>query len=512
MSARTGAALLVVLAALAVPASGAQGYAPADITTAQLFERNKHAVGSLEAGTYRVVSQERSALGDVWTTETLTDGRNFRTTVRIGGFATSYGADAGVRWQQDENGLVLPTTGIYAELDPFVASMRNAQNPESGVRLLGLSTGDSPALVVEVTPRNGLVERRYYDPHTYLLTRLDFTDYDGHQQTYVYGDYRQVAGRSVAYAIGYERDGKPVTQTKVQTYERVRLSPADFTPPTSKPLFDLGGRDAVVIPARFTDSGVIVNVSIAGRGLDFLLDTGSSDLLIDPAVAGELGMSLTGVTALSFGGDFTMANTRAPDLSVGPLSAKNVAFSTASFEEQLPDQRVVGLLGTDFVASGALEIDFEKKALTLMRSAPADLTARGWSALPLRLDYGVPLVKASYSNLPGYFVVDLGAVYSMLYPHYFSQFPNLVPRGTPDEGELVMIGGKPFGVKHITMRSMTLGDWVFGGVQVVVPSVQYAQERDYDGLIGRDTLSDFNMIFDYANARLWFKPIAEALK
>ncbi|MGA7355243.1 MAG: retropepsin-like aspartic protease, partial [Candidatus Cybelea sp.] len=159
------------------------------------------------------------------------------------------------------------------------------------------------------------------------------------------------------------------------------------------------------------------------------------------------------------------------------------------------------------IGSGALKIDFEKQTLTLFRSVPPDLAAQGWSPLPVRLDYSVPLVKAAYSNLPGYFVADLGADYSMLYPHYFSRFPNLVPRGAADQDQLETIGGRAFGVKHITMRSLTLGDWVFGGAQVVVPSALYAQDRDYDGLIGRDTLSSFNLIFDYANQRLWFKPI-----
>lgn len=504
------AAYIAALALLAVPALAAQEYEPATITAAQLFERNRHELGSLEAGNYHIVAEERSAKGDVWTSETYTDGRSFRTSVRIGSFVSSYGANQGQSWQQDENGLVTPTTGVFAEVDPFLISMKNAENPTGGVRMLGLSTGAPRSLVVEVTPSNGLIERRYYDPATYLLIRLEMTDYDGHKKIWAYGDYRRVAGRQIAFSISSERDGAFVSQKSLVSYERVPSVPGGFAVPASRPLFDLGGQDAVVIPARFTDAGIVVGVSIGGRGLDFLLDSGAAALLIDPDISRQLGMSLTGSQAMSFGGDFVMANAQAPDFSVGPLRARNVAFSTAAFEEQLPNQRVVGLLGTDFIASGALEVNFEKQTLTLRRSVPADLEAKGWSALPLRLDYGVPLIKASYSNLPGYFVADLGAVYSTLYPHYFSRFPNLIPRGTPDQEQLEFIGGKPFGVKHITMRSLTLGDWVFGGVQVVVPSAQYAQDRDYDGLIGRDTLSNFNMIFDYTNARLWVKPIDQA--
>ncbi|MGC2405382.1 MAG: aspartyl protease family protein [Candidatus Cybelea sp.] len=501
------AALLFALASLFARAAAAQGYAPAAITVAQLFERNQQSVGSFEGGAYHVVTQTTSTQGDVWRAETYSDGVDYRTTLRIGDFVTSYGAYQGRRWHQDANGLVMPSSGVSAEVDPFIASLRSVRDPASGVKLLGMTMEPSPAFVVEVTPSNGLLERRYYDPHSYHLTRVERTDYDGHKQTWIYDDYRPVAGQTLAHEIEYQLDGTRVMQTKLVTYERVAAGSLDMTTPALRPLFDLGNRDAVVIPARFTDSGIIVTVSIEGRGLDFLLDSGSSQLLIDPEVARELGMKSIGAVRMSFAGDFTMADARAPDFSVGALTAKNVALSTVSFEEQLPDRRIVGLLGTDFIGSGALKIDFEKQTLTLFRSVPPDLAAQGWSPLPVRLDYSVPLVKAAYSNLPGYFVADLGADYSMLYPHYFSRFPNLVPRGAADQDQLETIGGRAFGVKHITMRSLTLGDWVFGGAQVVVPSALYAQDRDYDGLIGRDTLSSFNLIFDYANQRLWFKPI-----
>jgi hypothetical protein len=507
------AAVLAALAVLVAQAAGAaERYAPAAITVAQLFERNRHSAGSVEPGAFHLVTRTVSQSGDVWTSETFSNGSDYRTTVRQGPFLSSYGSYDGRHWQQDDNGLVLPSSNLYQEVDPFAVSIRQPNAATSGVRLLGMTTGAAPDFVVEVTPSNGLVERRYYDAHSYLLDRLEMTDYDGHKQVWAYGDYRASSGSTLAHQIDYERDGTRAAQTKVLSFESVTSGTLDFTIPPSRPLFDLVNRDAVVIPARFTANGIIVPVSIAGRGLDFLLDSGSSDLLIDPQVARELGMSLSGLVTVSFAGDFTMANAQAPDLTVAALVSKNVTLSTAAFEEQLPEQRVVGLLGTDFIGSGALEVNFEHETLTLHRSAPANLAASGWSALPLRLDWRVPVLKASYSGVPGYFIADLGADYSTLYPHYFSRFPNRVAPGTPDQEEMVTLGGKPFGIKHITMKNLVLGDWVFGGVQVVVPSASYAQERDYDGLIGRDTLSDFNLIFDYANHQLWFKPIAPEAK
>jgi hypothetical protein len=505
------AAFLMALWTLLLSAPAAPGatvaYAPAKLTVAQLFERNRRAAGTFEAGAYRMVTRTVSPEGDVWATTSLWSGGDYRTTVEGGGFVRSYGEYRGRQWHQNPNGLVLPTSDFFQDVDPFVVALRKPQG-QAGVKLLGVTGDSSPKLVVEVTPSNGLIERRYYDERTYLLDRLEMRDYDGHMQVWQYNDYQSVSGRTMPHAIAYKQDGSSVTlETTLSSCEKVVPSSLDLTIPQSKPLFDLGDRDSVVIPARFTDNGIIVTVSIGGRGLDFILDSGSSELLIDPQVANDLGMTSSGAMRVSFAGDFTLANARAPDFTVGGLTARDVAFSTAAFEEDLPSQRVVGLLGTDFIASGALKVDFEKKSLTLLRSVPPDLQAAGWSALPLRMDFGVPLVKAAFSGLPGYFVADLGADYSTLYPHYFSQFPNNIPRGMADQEEMVTLGGKPFGIKHITMKRLLLGDWVFGDVQVVVPSAQYAQDRDYDGLIGRDTLSSFDLIFDYANDRLWFRPI-----
>lgn len=506
------AAFLVALTALVLPgrttAVAAQGYVPASITVAQLFERNRYAAGSFETGAYRMISRTVSRSGDVWTTTSLWSGGDYRTTVEEGGFVWSYGEYRGEQWHQNANGLVMPTSDVIQEVDPFVVALSKPQDQGTRVDLLGMTADLTPKLVLEVTPSDGLTERRYYDKRTYLLDRLEITDYDGHKQVWQYSDYRSISGRTLPHAIEYEEDGGSVTlKTTLSSCERVTPGSLGLAIPPSRPLFALGDRAVAAIPARFTYNGIIVTVAIGGRGLDFILDSGSSDLLIDPEVARVLGMSLSGAMRMSFAGDFTVANARAADLRVGDLTAKNVAFSTASFEEQLPGQRVVGLLGTDFIASGALKVDFEKQSLTLMRSVPPDLQAAGWSVLPLRMDYGVPLVKAAYSGLPGYFVADLGADYSMLYPHYFSQFPNSIPAGTPDQEEMTTIGGKPFGVKHITMKQLVLGDRIFGDAQVVVPSAQYAQDRDYDGLIGRDTLGSFDLIFDYKNSRLWFKPI-----
>jgi hypothetical protein len=511
------AVILAALGSLVADAPSTEAYAPASVSLAQLFDLNQRAAGALEPGAYRAITRTQSSNGDVWTSDTYLSGSDFRTTVRQGDVNWAYGEYQGRQWQQDVNGLILSSSSDFQEQDPFVDALRAPEDLQSGVKLLGMTADASPSFVVEITPRSGLTERRYYDTRTDMLSRLEMIDYDGHKQVWMYAGYRRLYGRAVAGVIDYEQDGTSVTRrTSVVSYDRVPAASIDVTIPPSRSLFDLAGRDAVVIPARFTDHGIIVRASIAGRGLDFILDSGSSELVIDRSLADQLGMKSTGAVRESYAGDYTVSSALAPDLSVAGLTARDVAFSTVpldaissaiGFDEKLAGEQIVGLLGTDLIASGALEVNFQTKTLTLYRQVPPDLAQQGFSALPLRSDYGVPLIQAAFSGVPGSFIADLGDDYSMLYPHYFARFPNKIPRGMADQDEMVTIGGRPFGIKHLTMKRLVLGDWIFGDVQVVVPSAVYAQERDYDGLIGRDTLSSFNLVFDYANHKLWFKPL-----
>lgn len=508
------AAALLALSAPVAGAPAAQAYAATSVTLAQVLERDRSAVGALQPGAYRTVFRTISDNGNAWTVESSSNGRDYRTTVRQAAVSWAYGSSHGQQWREDVNGLVLPSVSFFENEDPFFGLLRAPDASQSGVKLLGQTSGTWPSFVVEIAGRSGPVERRYYDAQTYLLSRVETIDDDGHEQVWLYSDYQRFFGKDIAGLVVFERDGTSVTfRTSLVSYERVPPASIDVTMPPSSSLFDLAGRDAVVIPARFTDDGIIVRVWIEGRGLDCLLDSGSSDLVLDRSVADDLGMASSGEVRMS---DLTIANARAPDLSVAGLTARNVAVSTVRLDEhfstlprgaEFPDTRIVGLLGTDFIGSGALEIDFKNKTVTLRRSAPADLANRGWSPLPLQLEYGVPLIPAAFAGLPGAFVVDLGADNSTLYPHYVAQFPSKLPGGVAGSGEMFTVAGKRFSVVELTVNRMALGDWIFEGAQVLVPSSLSAQERGYDGLIGRNTLDYFHLIFDYANSTIWFKPL-----
>ncbi len=491
-------------------ASPAEQFAPTNLTAEQVFARSRHARGRMPPGTYREVSRTTRSDGSQIVEAFEWDGDDYVDRENESGFVSADGSYRGKSWTQDANGLVLSTADYEAHANPFVVAMSNA-SASSGVTVLGIAPGPPRAIVVELTPAKGLVERRYYDATTFLLQRLERRDYSGHTRTWTYGDYRSESGWQVAHSIVESSDlNDKTSKTVLESLARVAPGSVDFAIPKSKPLFDLAGRDAVAIPATFSMNGIMVRVSIGGRGLDFWLDTGAAGLLIDPGVASELGMPISDRSLESFGGDFEVANTRAPDFAVGDLRATNVAMYAAALDDWQVTSRVVGLLGGEFVGSGVLDVDFEKKTVTLRSAVPPDLAAKGWSVVPIVVDDDVPTFEAAFSGRPGHFIADTGAFYSMLFPHYFDEFHIEVPKGTKDQGEMETIAGQGFGIKHYTMNRLTLGDWIFGDVQVTVPSEAKAQQADFDGLIGYDILSNFDLMFDYANRQLWFKPLGTA--
>jgi hypothetical protein len=207
------------------------------------------------------------------------------------------------------------------------------------------------------------------------------------------------------------------------------------------------------------------------------------------------------------GGVFAEASASLNDVSIGTLHADSLAINVAPVETRVsPGERAVGLLGCDFIANGALSVDFAHKSLKLYPTVPADLIKDGWSELPASLDDCVPMVKATISGKEGLFILDLGAFSTVLYPHYFAEY-GTPDQNTPDSAAGRFIGGQLVHFKQYRMKTVVLGDLTFSDAMVMVPSTDSVQDRTYDGLIGRTWLASFNLLFDYADQKVYIKPV-----
>ncbi|HEY8315056.1 MAG TPA: aspartyl protease family protein [Candidatus Baltobacteraceae bacterium] len=494
--------IAVLLAAVfgVAAARAEQTYVPAGITAGSILAKARSARGELAPGTYRRVTRT-SGNGTVSQTEAYESGGDYVATERSGDFTTAYGSYRGDDWFENANGTVTVESGFHQREDPYAATLRAVDKTSDPIAVLGKTTVDPICYVLQLTPRHGLVQRRYYDASTYLLRRVETTDYDGQTVVYRYDDFRTVRGlafpQAIAYSDGHSENDE---QTRVIAFEAVPKSSAHFTIPATRPVFDLHGRASVRIPAEFTPHGIIVRVTIAGRGLDFELDSGASSTVIDSAVARQLGLTLYGARKGTFGGDFTTAQTRVSDLALGDLHASNLAIEAIPYDETVGDRKVVGLLGGDFFASGRIAVDFKNETVSML-AASKEAPPKPWMALPIEIDDLVPRVHAKFAGNDGAFIVDLGADETLLFPHYFAKFH---PDKIGDvQGEVVGVAERPVEYREYRFSRFDLGDLAFADAQAIVTSGKTWESRDYDGLLGRNILSDFNITFDYPNRRLY---------
>jgi predicted aspartyl protease len=115
------------------------------------------------------------------------------------------------------------------------------------------------------------------------------------------------------------------------------------------------------VPARVTGpSLVIVPVMMNGRGpYDFLLDTGSTETMVDEKFSEEIGLSLSGRTTIVSiqGGEATMFTAEAGIVSVAGAQVNQLTIGVVKSLASVP-VKVRGVLGEDFLRNFDLLLDY----------------------------------------------------------------------------------------------------------------------------------------------------------
>ncbi len=499
---RMQVAAMAVLSLLPTPVRADGPYTPSPLTPSQLLQRAKAAVGEDAGGIFTVVTHTHSGGLDLVRT-TFMNGDDSISHTTGGPSLTASGTHAGQDWSQDANGIVTLETGFADRGDPIERALAHPDDPASHVTVLGLTAGAPQQIALDVNPVGGEHEIRYYDATTYLLSKIERWGKDLLRHVSTYDAYRTVFGRTLAFHRSYT-DGHPENDvdTRTVSYDVAKPPFPSTEIPPSRPLFSFVSNAPIVLPARFVDGHIVVRATIAGRGLDFLLDSGSTDIVINPAVAHDLGLVAYDKRSGVMGGTYSSALTVIPKIQLGGATLNHLVADESDVTEHLEGVKIVGLLGYDVIASGFFGIDFKKETVTLYPpgSAPIDASL---ARVPIESDEGVPRVSAWMEGVQGHFLLDTGSDTTILFRPYLAKLKG-VDR-LPDGYELDMVGGT------VQAASYDVHDVVFGGIRfknagVLVPQTSTAELGAYDGLIGRDMIQNYIIFFDYANHALYLKP------
>lgn len=249
------------------------------------------------------------------------------------------------------------------------------------------------------------------------------------------------------------------------------------------------------------------------KPLSFGLDTGAYLSVINTPIVEQLGLK-TGGRAVGFGAGGQVSSLQLPDVTLDVSGAilrdlDLSAMALGSIENSL-GRPMDGILGAEFFKRYVVELDYEKKEITLYE--PADFVYSGLGeTLPLTFYHNHPYVRAKVS-LPGIkpvegeFVIDAGSNFPIiLLPSFIERNnlreslpPSITTFGRGVGGEIRMPIGRA--------SALELGKVKLERVVTAFPANGWFGEPKKAGNIGSAVLRRFKVIFDYSRGRMILEP------
>jgi hypothetical protein len=417
---------------------------------------------------------------------------------------SEWGTYHGERWIQDENGLVVVNAKDpgAAVSDTYATTVRHVTAPFD-------------AYVVSKLNVRSAGTRRYYDPTTYRLERLEEVGPTGVDAT-VYTDAERFGERTLPRH--WETDSE--TLKSVMHFERTEyvagtVVDADVREPETRRLlveFPAGvGR--ANLPVRIYENNVIVRVNVGSQAADFLLDTGSSSIFVDSDFARRAGLTLTNATSTIVARRYNGYQTVVPEMRIGTLTMHGIVADVGPLPGYFgPGIKPVGLLGFDFLAQLGVTIDFENGTLSVVPAAsfkpPMDRAAY---IFDVRLGERVPMVTAKVGGFVAERVLlDTGGSLPLWFFDYFARrYPNAFP-ASADRGPTTGMGvGGEFSEELYVLPDVQLGPVHFQNFYALRVPISSAYDDDVDGVIGNVLLSKFIVTLDYTGGTVYLLPTRE---
>jgi predicted aspartyl protease len=517
------------VAALFLPGASA-GAAPARFDTAPpgIVPTSATLAGVLAALDAAAGEAPESAL-ERWTFESggvggnerdLSSGADYRVTTQFGPFSTERGERHGRAWRRNANGLtmLLHDTAESDAIDGL--ALRDDRDARNGVQLLGETQAPQAAYVLASAPPSGRREWLFVDKTTGLVRRTEFA-YPDRRVIVTADDFRTTGGVTRAFHLHASDTLSPSDDAdwRLTDYQpNAAIADDDLDIPQNlHPLAALpNGAGRTTLPARFVDGHVYLESSVAGKSAYLMLDSGTSDVVLDTSFAKRLGLTEYGRTAATGAGGYIQSQLLVPAISIGNVRMHGVAAFSVPFPYRAGGFAVAGLLGFDFFAGAIVHIDYLNQRVELLdRDAYDPASVPGAIAVPLALDDGLPIAHARVgSATQGRFIIDTGSSNVVVY----SRFARAHSTDVADAGggnalrrylpaiTASAVGGTlrlvPLELKTMTFARNSFHDFIVERVEGS-PSFENA---DADGLIGYEFLHYFDLYFDYGANRMIVVP------
>jgi predicted aspartyl protease len=278
------------------------------------------------------------------------------------------------------------------------------------------------------------------------------------------------------------------------------VSAADLAGPPSTVTFQLSFDKSKIAPQPILDadegSYLVTEIELNGHRLPALLDTGSEITIVDPAVAKESGLTTRDqFDAIAVGGKkFHVLRADGARLAAGAFTRTGgwVGVADLSALEEMIPQHFSMILGADFLAQVALEVNRDAGSVTFLRSG----TRPGGAFMTAPLGVSQPgnyfIIPLFIDRHPMDVRIDSGADDDVTI--VASQWPQLVPPSAKTT-DLALLGAGGIVVEpFVRLDSAAIGRVPVGGIEVT--GTPDGVDTRSQGVIGMGVLSRFNLFLD----------------
>lgn len=429
--------------------------------------------------------------------------------------ARPFGFDGSYGWQVDRTGLAAPMPQRLREKLLIPAWVRggwwlDARAPLD-FSILPAETNDA-RVALSMRLRRGLVGAKVFVNRATWLTEMLVVEYERGPYTVTYRDYRESLGFRFPQVVGVNYRGSD-SEFRVGSITEARGAGNVFAAPPLPPdtSFDntLPAELKVAQGVPFSDASpghYYVRPVVEGREIGwFNFDTGSDAMHIDTKFADELKLPVLGKsqTRGSDGRVQEVTIRQGKTLQLGRVRFKNPLYLAMdlSARNAPPGERRAGQVGHPLLARVVVEVAGGGKKIALYDPATYKLGRGKWQQLSY-IDLTPAVVCRFEGNREGLFQLDTGYTGTVtFYDKFIEDEKLLAGRATKDETETG--SGGTYKLLTGTIEWFELAGMRFRNPKAGFRVAGLSREGGA-GVVGREFLSAFTIIFNYPERRIAF--------
>jgi len=239
----------------------------------------------------------------------------------------------------------------------------------------------------------------------------------------------------------------------------------------------------------------------------FIIDTGADYLYLDSELAKALNPS-------SWGENDSQGTTQKvkwgvlATFEVGPLALQNTVVAVMDFSSVTASfgERLAGLLGHPFFAKAVVEVNYPQRSISCFDPKTYRLPRGNWQ--PLTLIRNRPALTARLEgNVEGQFLLDTGSTSAVLFfPDFIKKHALLDNREVRKVKQTSVRGESENLAGRIAWSEFAGHRFEKPIVQFELPNMPQSSQAGLAGIIGRDLLREFIVVFNYPQSKIALLP------